>query len=423
MGDWLEDSGWTTALAQANVASSGTADSFISASHVTKTRHAHQVTAASLHCLVHQAYREKCPATEEGTPSFEEWCTQQATRSVHFDYWLKVLSLETMLLVYVRSLREANFDLYVQSLAHITPWMFALDHTHYARWLSVHIRDMMILSVKHPNILEEFRAGNFVVHKTSNRFSAMAIDQCHEQNNARVKGSGGAVGLTENPAALRRWTVAGPEVARLTAEFEEDQVDGGPRAKQNTKGLHHDQQPGVQSEFLKNVQSLTAVIQEMGNPFLEESKDLLTLHTKDIMNETVAVTVRTVETIGQDKYSKFVDERLSKCLTPLTDPLPKNKLPLFSRPSVKAPSKGKLQLQSVKSDCNLFSRLYLACQARDGDVEQFFCHENHACPPSLSLGGKLRLGVKSDLMSCLEDETTQSDDSPVVDVKLLDGAA
>ncbi len=153
-------------MAQANVASSGTADSFISASHVTKTRHAHQVTAASLHCLVHQAYREKCPATEEGTPSFEEWCTQQATRSVHFDYWLKVLSLETMLLVYIRSLREANLDLYVQSLAHITPWMFALDHTHYARWLSVHIRDMMILSVKHPNILEEFRAGNFVVHKT-----------------------------------------------------------------------------------------------------------------------------------------------------------------------------------------------------------------------------------------------------------------
>ena len=219
--------------------------SFISASHVRKTRHANQVTAGSLYCLIHQAYAEQCPATEAYvTPGFDEWCAQQAKRSVDFDDWFKVLSLEIMLLVYVRSLREGNLDLYVQSLAQIVPWMFALDHTHYSRWLSVHIRDMTSFSVNHPNIHAEFPAGEFVVHTTRNKFSAMAIDQCHEQNNGAVKGSGGAVGLTANPAALRRWTVAGPEVARLVAEFEEDQVDGGPGAKQNVMnsnlecGLH-----------------------------------------------------------------------------------------------------------------------------------------------------------------------------------------
>ena len=36
-----------------------------------------------------------------------------------------------------------------------------------------------------------------------------------------VKGSGGAIGLTGNPGALRRWMVAGPEIARITTEFEE----------------------------------------------------------------------------------------------------------------------------------------------------------------------------------------------------------
>ena len=35
-----------------------------------------------------------------------------------------------------------------------------------------------------------------------------------------MKGDGGAVGLTENPAALRRWMVSGPEMARLIGEFE-----------------------------------------------------------------------------------------------------------------------------------------------------------------------------------------------------------
>ena len=52
LGDWLEDSGWTNALVKADVASSGTANSFIHASHVTKACHAHQVTAASLYILL-----------------------------------------------------------------------------------------------------------------------------------------------------------------------------------------------------------------------------------------------------------------------------------------------------------------------------------------------------------------------------------
>ena len=100
------------------------------------------------------------------------------------------LSLEVLLLVYIQSLCERNFELYVQSLTQIMPWMFNLDHTHYSRWLSVHNFDMLNLIDKHPDVLAEFRSETFVVHKTSNKFFAMSIDQCHEQNNAVVKGSG-----------------------------------------------------------------------------------------------------------------------------------------------------------------------------------------------------------------------------------------
>jgi hypothetical protein len=37
-GNYLEGSGWTSALTQAGIASSGTADSFLKASHLTRTR-------------------------------------------------------------------------------------------------------------------------------------------------------------------------------------------------------------------------------------------------------------------------------------------------------------------------------------------------------------------------------------------------
>lgn len=70
----------------------------------------------------------------------------------------------------------------------------------------------------------------------------------------------------------------------------------------------------------------------MDYPFLEENNVLLVLDSKVNMNELLAETVRKVETHGQDQYNKFVDARMSKCIKPVKDSMPKNKLPLFSQP-------------------------------------------------------------------------------------------
>ena len=82
----------------------------------------------------------------------------------------------------------------------------------YARWLPIHLKDMLTLDEKHPQIAEVFHAGKFVVHKTGRNFLGMVIDQAHEQANAIIKGDGGAISITEDPSALRRWMVAGQHV-------------------------------------------------------------------------------------------------------------------------------------------------------------------------------------------------------------------
>ena len=43
LGDILQSSGWTSALTESGVASSGTADSFLKVAHLVRTRHVHQV--------------------------------------------------------------------------------------------------------------------------------------------------------------------------------------------------------------------------------------------------------------------------------------------------------------------------------------------------------------------------------------------
>ena len=61
---------------------------------------------------------------------------------------------------------------------------------------------------------------NWTVHKTHHTFSDIPIDQAYAQENAKLKGKGGVVGLTENPSAPRKWVISGPEVSRLLAEIE-----------------------------------------------------------------------------------------------------------------------------------------------------------------------------------------------------------
>ena len=67
--------------------------------------------------------------------------------------------------------------------------------------------------------------------------------------------------------------------------------------------------------------------------------------------------------------------------------------------------------------------MYITCQTREGNLDEFFNHENQACPPSLSNLGKLRHGAKSDLMDSLEKYVEYHDKVPVTDVVILDGAA
>ncbi|CAG2223289.1 unnamed protein product [Mytilus edulis] len=126
-----------------------------------------------------------------------------------------------------------------------------------------------------------------------------------------------------------------------------------------------------QKAFVKQVIALTATIEEMGNPFLEESEDLLVLDTRDIVDPKVANTVRNIEQIGNDKYHEY---------------------------------------------------LYVSCQVRDSDLDEFFRHENQAYPPSLSQFGQLRLGSKSDLLVPLEKMCVIVTEIPDVDAIILDGA-
>ena len=96
---------------------------------------------------------------------------------------------------------------------------------------------------------------------------------------------------------------------------------------------------------------------------------------------------------------------------------------MFKALTTRSVSKQKQQLTSLKNNAELFSWLYISCQTRDGDLEEFFRYENQTCPPSLSDAGRLCQGTKCDLLACLEEISDARSEAPTTTPVVLDGAA
>ena len=409
LGDYLACSGWTAALTEAGIVTAGKADSFLKASHLTRTRRMHQLTCVALEKLQKEAFQ-----VANSECSFEEWRHDMIEKSPTFQYWDTILSLELIILNFIRAHREKNFPLYVEALEAIVGYFFVFDHYNYARWVPIHIRDMLSL----PDSIQENFMRYWVVSKTKNRFSSIPIDQMHEQENAKVKGIGGVIGLTENPITLRRWMICGPELPRCISQFENQILS---ESTDPQKFLHHEEGLAVQKSFKQHTERLIEAIKGFGNPFEDDSPELLVLNTRDCADDSVIETVKTIEKLASAKYEQYKKQVIVDRTKSIHDTITKNSLSLFKSPKRKLKSKALQQLVVQRNNTSLFGRLYIANQQREGDPAIFFSHENQSCPPSLSDFGKIRLGQKSVLLSCLD--LSKQPPHPEFDSKVFDGAA
>ena len=111
------------------------------------------------------------------------------------------------------------------------------------------------------------------MQKTNCKFSRIGLDYNHEQLNAKVKCVSGAIGLTEDESALRQWLIAGPEITRLFEEYEAN------KAEILAVREHHDLSRVTQRKFQQDVKLLASAIEDLGNPFADDTFDLYALDT------------------------------------------------------------------------------------------------------------------------------------------------
>ena len=140
---------------------------------------------------------------------------------------------------------------------------------------------------------------------------------------------------------------------------------------------------------------------------------MLLLDTKEIADPTAVKTVCNAKRIGQEQFNAFIKECLIDRTKSVDEAIHRNKLPLFGN-STCTSSKGKQQPASLKNDVTLFSRLYISCQTHNGNLEEFFRHENQVWPPSLSDAGGLHLDTKIVSLECLESIFETQSEAPSV---------
>ena len=109
--------------------------------------------------------------------------------------------------------------------------------------------------------------------------------------------------------------VGGPELSHVVKEFE----DMGGISEQTECGRHHEQVKSVQVTFPKEVLSLVEVIDNLSNPFEEDSGGLYHIDTKDVMGDGVVQSIRHIITIENEKYSTFVKERFIERSNTITE--------------------------------------------------------------------------------------------------------
>lgn len=212
--------------------------------------------------------------------------------------------------------------------------------------------------------------------------------------------------------------LSGPELSRIVKQFEDDYLRP---SEDRDVFLHHESGLSSQKKFTQHVNSLTEVVKKMGNPFLDNFPELVAVDTRDCTDPSVIVSLQNLEETGKKQYNQYVEDVLIKGTKSIHDTIKKNNLSLFKQPCKSKPSKQGKKIAALKDDVSLFSQMYIALQNRNGDIREFFCHEIHKYPPSISEYGKLRLpNSKSDLLKCLPQ--TDATSPSHYDCKILDGA-
>ena len=98
--------------------------------------------------------------------------------------------------------------------------------------------------------------------------------------------------------------------------------------RNNAVFKHHVQSPSVQQRFVAHTKALAIAFQEAGNPFDEDSHEVVIIDTREVRPNNVARSIMGALGEGKKQHTDFVTHRLQSTAVAFHAPIKMNKIHL-----------------------------------------------------------------------------------------------
>ena len=280
--------------------------------------------------------------------------------------WLQYMDMIDILRKYIRVERMGNWELHLQAVSEMLPYLAASGHNNYTKSAWLYLQRMSRLHEDFPEVYQHFQNGLHVIRRSDRYWAGLSCDLVIEQVLMRSMKSGGGLmrgrGMTEQQRVI--WSLAKPACAEMNRAMQE--LTG---VSFNSGEQNKDMAQSRQAHDWKDIQTLLSYLQER-NPF-----------SSDPTLRNICTGVHAHSTVNVDT-AKVVGNAI---LSSMEGTTPADFTFKRSRQAITLDTKAAVKLDDVAVHIDpqlLFQRLTIAAKASD-EIEDIFKYELCSYPPAL----------------------------------------
>ena len=259
-------------------------------SHEKSARHPDLDEAAVLYEKVMQGLMSADQVCQSGVLTRIGDAVQRETESMKSSrtatLWLQYIDMVDILRKYIRAERTGNWELHLQTVSEMLPYLAACGHNHYTKSAWIYLQRMSNLRNDHPDVYQHFLEGLHVVRRSNRYWAGLSSDLIIEQVLMRsLKTSGGLTrgrGMTEQQRLT--WLLSKPACADVNCAMQE--LTG---VSYNTGEQNKDITKARQAPDWKDTHKILKYLRDM-NPF-----------TSDTSLRSISIGVHAHSTVNVDK--------------------------------------------------------------------------------------------------------------------------
>jgi len=137
--------------------------------------------------------------------------------------WVQYMSMIDILCKFIRAECTGNWELHLQSIQAMLPYMAASGHNSYTKSGTLYLQQMSNLPTQHANVYQHFRDGFHVIQRSNRLWAGLSSDLVIEQVLMRSLKTSGSLtrgrGMTEKQCLL--WLFSRPAYAEVNQVMQE----------------------------------------------------------------------------------------------------------------------------------------------------------------------------------------------------------